>query len=355
MKIALSLLSIFCWGSFSYGAEMPDIFGGLRYRYERIDKEGSDVRNRQRIKASMGIKSNLGENLKYTFSLISGSTDPVSGNQTLDGGLGSKSVSIDRAEFNYKLPLQFSIGGGKMKNPFYRPGNTELIWDGDLRPEGLRLAHKFKKNAWSVHTKYAHYELEERSTESNTMMDGFQAVGAYKSNDFKLKFGGSIYEYSYIKDRSPLYDSTNSFGNELTSGGNYANGFTLQELFFVAKMTVSSFPVSIFFDYIKNDDANSDNKGSLYGFSFGKAKKAGTWKLHYNFRKLEQNAVVGAFTDSDFKGGGTDGKGHEMGFKYGLTDAAKLGLAHFINETSVKVKANSKDYHRTQLDFSLKF
>jgi hypothetical protein len=47
-----------------------------------------------------------------------------------------------------------------------------------------------------------------------------------------------------------------------------------------------------------------------------KAKKQGSWNFRYNYREIEADAVLGTFSDSDFIGGGTDGKGHELNFGY---------------------------------------
>ena len=69
-------------------------------------------------------------------------------------------------------------------------------------------------------------------------------------------------------------------------------------------------------------------------------------------RELEANAVVGAFTDSDFAGGGTDGRGHRLTAKYALSKKVCFGLTYFIDDKGLE---NSKDYHRVQADFAVKF
>ena len=48
---------------------------------------------------------------------------------------------IDLAYFDWhpERVEGLNVIGGKMENPFYAPGKTELLWDGDLRPEGVAL------------------------------------------------------------------------------------------------------------------------------------------------------------------------------------------------------------------------
>ena len=44
------------------------------------------------------------------------------------------------------------------------------------------------------------------------------------------------------------------------------------------------------------------------------------------YRYLERDAVLDAFTDSDFHLGGTDAKGYQLGFDLGLSRGAWLRL-----------------------------
>ena len=50
----------------------------------------------------------------------------------------------------------------------------------------------------------------------------------------------------------------------------------------------------------------------MAGATLGKAKDKGSWQFDYNYRDLEADAVVGAFSDSDFAGGGTGAEGHKL-------------------------------------------
>ena len=52
MKLGLLFsILLLCPLTQTFSAEMPDFFGSFRYRYERIDQDGSEIRNRQRIKS----------------------------------------------------------------------------------------------------------------------------------------------------------------------------------------------------------------------------------------------------------------------------------------------------------------
>ena len=115
----------------------------FRYRHELIDAEGKNMRNRQRIRARLNLSTRLNDNVKLGIQLASGSDRPVSTNQTLTGGFSSKPVNIDLAFFEWmpETVKGLTVFGGKVKNLFHTPGETELLWDSDLRPEGIAIKY----------------------------------------------------------------------------------------------------------------------------------------------------------------------------------------------------------------------
>jgi len=48
--------------------------------------------------------------------------------------------------------------------------------------------------------------------------------------------------------------------------------------------------------------------------------KPGDWQASFIYRYVERDAVLDAFTDSDFHGGGTDAQGYILKFDYGLLE-----------------------------------
>ena len=111
--------------------------GDFRYRYENIDEEGKDGRNRSRIRARTNLEAQLSPTLEVGVGLATGGDDPVSSNQTIGGGGSSKDIKLDLAYFKWTGLTDTSVVGGKFKNYLYRPGGKGMRWDGDWRPEGL--------------------------------------------------------------------------------------------------------------------------------------------------------------------------------------------------------------------------
>lgn len=332
-----------------------NFFGDLRYRHELIDEEGKDQRTRHRIRARIGLGAQLGESLDLGFQLATGSDDPVSTNQTLGEGFSTKSIGFDLAYFDWHPAAVegFHLIGGKIKNPFYQVGKTELIWDSDLRFEGLATKMTKKSGNVEVFTGMGNFWVDENKSGDDPLLWAIQ--GGFKlllgENGAHLLAGLSYYDYSDIEGHSPFYDPDKGFGNSLDAEGNYETDFNEFEIFTELVFKISKTPVSLFADWVENTSADHDKKGWLAGYSIGKCKDPGSCALRHNYRKIEKNSVVGVFTDSDFIGGGTDGKGHEIGFDYQIGKREKAGISYFYNN-----KGDSEtDYHRLQIDLNFKF
>lgn len=340
--------------------ERIKFYGDLRYRHELIQAEGKEDRNRQRVRARVGLKAKVAENVDVGFQIATGSNDPVSTNQTLDGGFSSKGVWVDIACFDWH-PGNVSglhVIGGKMKNPFHKPGKTELIWDGDLRPEGCSIKYSKKSGNWKFFTNIGGFWVEERSSDVDTKLLGAQAGVKYSfpflEDKGYLQVGGSYYDYQNMKGKSPIHDAGDPFGNTVDIAGNYGFDYDLFESFVELGFKMGDIPVLFFGNYVTNiaEDVQ-ENRGWLAGTTIGKCKKPHSCALRYNIRDLEADAVLGVFTDSDFNGGGTDGAGHEFGFNYQIAKRWKAGVSYFYNER--ETLTDKKDYKRMQLDLALKF
>lgn len=345
--------------------ESVKVKGDLRYRHEMIDEADKDIRNRQRIRARIGITGEASEYAKVGVQLASGSNDPVSTNQTLDGGFSTKSIGLDLAYFALTHPKfpGVEVTAGKMKNPFFKPGGSELLWDGDLNPEGGAIGWTRTHNRLTLQATGGGFWIDERSANEDSWLGAVQGIGtvALNEDDARLALGAGVYSVTNARGFAPFYDAGDSFGNTLEpvmSGSDtvmaYANGFSMVELFGQVNHTLGSTPVSLFGHYVSNGDADSLNTGWMIGFTAGKAKKPGQWEVRYNYREIEKDAVLGVFTDSDFRGGGTDGKGHEIGGAITLATNMWFGATYFVNEIGISAD-ETEDFNRLQLDMQLKF
>lgn len=324
--------------------------GDFRYRYENIDEEGKDGRNRSRIRARTHLEADLSPTLEVGVGLATGGDDPVSSNQTIGGGGSSKDVKIDLAYFNWSGLANTNITGGKFKNFLIRPSKQGLMWDGDWRPEGLGVI-------WDNDFFFAQglgTWLEGDSRNGTEFGWALQAGFNFKTGDWgSLKIGAG-YSVFDIAGRTPLFGLPEDFyGNtfvkdpltdELVFAYNYHNieGFL--------EWKIGKF--LLFGDYTINQDAPDDDTGYLVGAKYGSAKDKGQWDVTYFYARKEKDAMIGLVTDSDFGGGGTDAKGHVLSGTYAFHKKWNFKATYFINQRELD---NPHDYDRLQLDLNFKF
>jgi hypothetical protein len=324
--------------------------GDLRYRHEAINEELSPERERQRIRARFGVTADVTTNLRVGLTLATGNDDPVSANQTLDGGFARKTFGVDRAYFAWAATNDLSFTGGKIAIPFFRPGNHHLIYDSDLNPEGLAL--RYDRGNWFAN--YAGLWVEERGNADDSILLGGQlGYRAALGDGRRLTVGLSYYDYLETRSQTPFWDGA-AAGNRLNGAGGYLNDFNDAELFAELGLRVGGRPLSIFADYVTNTEVDDQEAGYALGAAYGEVTRPGTWRIGYVYQRLEADAVIGAFTDSDWAGGGTDGEGHVVDFAYGLRPRVTLGFKYFINDRGMAA-GSERDYNRLQADVSFAY
>ncbi len=331
--------------------------GDFRYRHEMIGKEGEDARNRHRLRARIGVEANVSATTKVGFQLATGSDDPVSTNQTLDNGFSTKNLMLDLAYFEtkYEAVPGLKIKGGKFKNPFFKPGESELLWDSDCNPEGGAAAFQRDFRNLSVTLIGAGFWIEERSSSDDSWLAAGQGVLRYHLDDKKssVAVGGGFFDYVNTAGFEPFFDPEEPMGNTVDDSGYYVNDYELLELFAEITHQFNDIPVVVIGDYVTNTAADSLDNGWLAGIHVGKMKKLGSWAFHYIYREVEKDAVAGTFTDSDFRGGGTDAKGHEIGGSVQVAENTAFDVTYFVN--TVGLEKEESDFSRLQVDLQLKF
>ncbi len=57
------------------------------------------------------------------------------------------------------------------------------------------------------------------------------------------------------------------------------------------------------------------------------------WQVYATYKHVERDAVLDAFTDSDFHLGGTDAKGYVIGGNYGLTRNTWAAVRYYSTDS----------------------
>jgi hypothetical protein len=339
--------------------------GDFRYRYERIEVEGSEVRKRNRIRARTNIRAEVADNIDVGFGLATGGDDPVSTNQTLGGGGSSKDVKLNLAYAEWEATKGLHLIAGKFKNPLKSVAG-QLIWDGDWTPEGLALKYQ---RGWFFANALGTF-LEGDSKKSNDNFSWGGQVGASVDIGVAKLTGGVGYYAIPSKGGTTNFgdpsDPDDFYGNTAVEAGGAACGTTegtncvylydynLAQAFAEASFDIGSWPALVFFDYINNSDPSENNTGWLVGTRLGRAKDRGQMQFTYFYADKEADAMLGLLTDSDFGGGGSDSKGHWLQFNYGVNKRWTIGAQYFINEINL-ASGNKSDFNRLIIDTQWKW
>jgi hypothetical protein len=329
------------------------ISGDLRPRYENIDNDPIDSdRNRNRVRARVAIEANLGDGWSAALGMASGGADPISTNQTLGGGGFTKDLRLDLAYVTYEGFADTALSGGKYRNVFFKPGGQNLVFDSDYRPEGVALAYEREALFFNAGTMIL--ESDDRFSEQDKeTLWGLQLGYEFALSHASLTVGTSYYEAA-VAGSNPFFLNI-PYGNSVDANGAYINDYEEWELFAEANFTVRGKPLRLYADYITNLDADDFDTGWAVGTKYGNANGPGKWEIGYGYQDLEADALLGALTDSDFAGGGTDNQGHILKAGYGLGNSTKLALTYAITEYGEARLGEKIDYERLQLDIQVGF
>ncbi|MEO8017227.1 MAG: putative porin [Pseudomonadota bacterium] len=372
--------------------------GDLRYRNESFEVQYVD-RNRQRdrIRARLNAMFRVNDTLTGQFAITTGSTDPRSGNQTMDGQNARKDFDLDLAYVTWAPNAALKVTAGKQKYGWTRsPG---LFYDSDVNPEGISV--NYATGNFFAATFYdwlAERALSFGNTTATTNTDSimFGAQVGYKipfSDSVKLTVAASYFNFDGVQGYNPLFGGS-SFGNTTTTTGcsrTLAAGtacllsdYDIMEVFGDLTTSVNGKPLRFFMDYAQNTAAEvnptaGEKLDTAYsaGVSYGAASAVkGTWELGLLYQQVEKDALFGQLLDSDFGDGNTDTKGFALRGGYTVARNWTLNATLFLNDLSNDVPQSvtvfnegtpapydttvingifDRDYKRLQLDLNFKF
>jgi len=348
--------------------------GDVRLRGETINDDSKKnssgenyMQDRARIRARLKAEAKV-DDLKAGLGLSTGGADPVSGNTTLGDGFTKKEIRLDLAYIDYTFLKDDSYGlaalGGKINNPMIMLPD-DLIWDGDLNPEGVAAKAAFGNDFVTCLVNGEGLFIKERSSEKNaTGLGGQVALKFHFMPEVALTVGGACYGFQNFEgyDVIDWQDKNNSYGNSTIKGtvsGSTTNkawacGFT--PVIGIAQLDLClGLPISFYGQLLTNPDADANKNGYMGGVSLGKAKNPKTFEVGYSYTELEKDATLGMFTDSDRWGGGTDGKGSKFYGKYQIMKNLQACATFFLDQKKISAADGGTDYNRFQLDLQASF
>lgn len=335
-------------------------------------------RHRTRIRVRLGVDAKVNETLDAGVRIATGNEDdPVSTNDTLGDFSTGDTILLDRAYLKWSPrgmagPLPVKVWAGRMPNPYF---STDLLWDSDLGFEGaaVQFTPKFFPNKFlilgqklSMFLNVGAFAIQEfELTSDDRWLVGSQFGMQYKPYPtVKAKLAVAYYDYINLQgepeDPTDLLDDgflavpIRQAGNSIIEQGGEVDGedtfFSLLSDYNMLNVTGSvelsmydPIFITVVWDWVRNlafdlEDISDQwdisvaelrsqgfkeaRDGYQVGFKVGHKyiQTTGDWRVSLFYKYLESDAVFAAFTDSDFHGGGTNGKGWILKGDVGLLD-----------------------------------
>lgn len=323
--------------------------------------------------------------------------DPISTNDTLGDYQNKDSIVFDQAYLKYvykpeepvlggKIP-EVSLTGGRIPNPWF---SSDLVWDSDLNFEGVALNFKsdtLLSNPWSGFLTVGGFPLQEEEFSSRDKWLYAGQIGVEYKDPLGLsaKIGLAYYDFQDVD--GVRNDVSNPNVWDFTAPQYQTKGNTLMDIDPVAGSFEGAlaadynlvnitgrfdygywFPIHVILtgDYVRNVGYDRDevleragtDKEEIEGYQAGlivgypETRSFGEWKFSLFYKYLEADAVMDAFTDSDFHLGGTNAKGWILGAEYGLYRDVWL-KARWI--TSDEIEGAPLAIDTLQVDVNAKF
>ena len=341
--------------------------GDVRFRQETVKNDGvsnTGDQDRQRIRVRLGAYTAINPQVDTGIRIATGSdNDSRSTNQSLDGNFTKKDIWLDRAYINWhpeNVPGLKMIGG-RMAQPWTKVAETEMIWDNDVNPEGVAAQYSRKFGDTNVFGSGGAFTVKDNATGfgpefNNDLRLYYAQLGAnlFPGEDFKLTVGASVFHY--FKDDQGVPTQAPNAGIGLTLNGNNSTQFQLYEGFGQLDVLGLPLPLSLYGQYVQNPNANGPDDGEDRGYLLGLITRFWEIGVNYSYRDVERNAVVGAFTDSDFASGFTASKGSKLQLTYNITKNFQFLTTYFYTESDASNPAKPGAQTNTlQLDLVATF
>jgi hypothetical protein len=368
--------------------------GSIAAAGENAFENVSVDRVRFRARARIAVDSDITDSITAGIRLATGNTsDLVSETQTVDGtapyafGLDEVYIRLDERN-EMKFPW-LTVVGGRFENPYSTP--TNLIFHRDLTFTGLSTTARIglgdgNPDQSNIYITVGGHPIQEIALSAQDKWLVAGELGTYWSWDHgqNLRVQGAYFDYFNVTGRlnppgstiynytapqferqgNTYFDISNTLGSDLFA---LAAKFRLVNLNATYVLPVDRWTLALVADAVKNVGYNSAEVEANVGYyvaprvngyqaevSFGYPdfNRFGAWRAAIGYRYLQRDAVIDAYTDSDFHWGGTDATGYYLVGDLGLNKSLWLRLRYM---SSNAIDGPQLAIDTVQLDLNTRF
>ncbi|MEN9726023.1 MAG: hypothetical protein RL434_389 [Pseudomonadota bacterium] len=342
----------------------------------------SDDKNFWRERVRLGLTARISDQWSFDTRITTGRPDsPVSANAALATYGQRFSVQMDRAQLKYDLVdragLQWlSLSAGRIPNPWF---STDMVWDEDLGFDGVagtfRHSIDFGRGVGlnpstldrKAYFTFGVFPIQQPDfVDQDKYLAGGQLGADWQfDNQSLLRLGVAFYDFIHETGKRNAFGSTvnNETAPQWLQKGNLLfniantpdpvndpSGLNSQLFALASEYRLIDFNVSLDFaqlaphhvilnaNVVKNIGFDEEEilrrtggqtylypikdrtLGVMAGVQVGwpQITRFGAWQVVFDYRYLQRDAVLDAFTDSVFHIGGTDTQGFRIGGLFGL-------------------------------------
>jgi len=270
--------------------------GDFRVRYEHTSAgNGAPSLGREVVRFRLGVTYPLRQDLLVRARLATGDPgDPNSTDVTLGKFVDDLAVSLDLASVELNRP-RWALVAGKFSNPLL---STELVWDGDVNPQGLSgrvTVGKPGRVTATLTTLY--FVVDQQVGDTGSDMAGAQvALKAKAGAQWQVTAAAGYYDYR-IRSLA-LADGSDIRGNRMAPVGRaYLSDFNLLNLLVTAEYAGfgERYPLRVVGDYVHNSGANDLNTGWAADVYVGRVTRPGETRWRYGYAVAQTDAILAAF------------------------------------------------------------
>jgi hypothetical protein len=320
-----------------------NVTGDLRLR-QQDDFSDDDARSRKsgQVRGRIGATYSVNDRVTLGARLVTGDADdPNSTDVQMSNWDDDFQVSLDLAYAQINFG-DLSIFGGKMPQPFVR---TDLVWDGDVNPQGLSGMYKHKlANGSALRASGLFFIVDEDAVAADSTMVGAQVgYDSASLGDWRFDISGAYYDYTL---GSVVGGDSGDFRNNLRNAdGSYVSDFNLGDLIVGATWSGlgARWPVRVVADYVKNFGAEtSQDVGYGVDLGVGRVTQPHDWRVTYGYSVAETDAVLGAFSHDNIAIG-TNYELHALTLDYMLMPKTQLSAIWYHYKPENAIDAGSND------------
>ena len=271
--------------------------GDFRVRYEYTTTgNGSLSLGREVVRFRAGVTYALRDDITVRARLATGDPDdPNSTDVTLSSFLNDFAVSLDVASIEIARP-RWAAFAGKFFNPLQY---TELVWDGDVNPQGVsgRVMVGDRAKVSGTLTGIFFIVDQQANNLSSDMGGGQLTVSAPVGSKGRVSGSAAYYDYRIRSLTAAGTGDTRS--NRLAPGGTaYLSDFNLLDVLVALDYSGlgERYPLRLVGDYVHNGGATDLNTGFEVDAYLGRSARQGDLRYRYGYGMAETDAVLAAFS-----------------------------------------------------------